>query len=365
MTQEKQKKLGNMWFQFIKIIIPINFFYAGIELLNIPISRNYEYASIIIVNFIILMMAMMGLYIKKFKKLGYYSLMAVFTSIILFNGGIAVVTLIKLRGFYPEVLGQIFASLIYGIPNLIYFYKRRNWFDCGTNRIVNPNDWEQSTSMKKEIISEKKLDITELPTVDFKEDEKVKSQTNLISSGNEYDCKGIIYFCKKCGAPHDKVATKCVNCGARLRLIPSIKKLGISTCVLSLLVIALIIFCGILGKSLLTTKESLQNETDALKYMLTTKEDKVYSITKQYDDLKRSYKDLKDIYNYVYDKATFLDNHIAFIVDNDKKYYHTYDCSKFKNCKSFLAYNVENAQSLGYEQDPDCRFLPIFGHNNN
>lgn len=75
-----------------------------------------------------------------------------------------------------------------------------------------------------------------------------------------------------------------------------------------------------------------------------------------YDDLTK-YKDLyfdemaKNV--KLSNKASFMDEHIVFVLDGYGNYYYNYDCmqevTKGKNFK-FLAYNAENAISLGYKE---------------
>lgn len=54
------------------------------------------------------------------------------------------------------------------------------------------------------------------------------------------------------------------------------------------------------------------------------------------------------------EKADFLDENIAFCVDDDYVYYHTYDCDDFKNCDRYIAYNVYQAEAKDYAPCPKC-----------
>lgn len=53
--------------------------------------------------------------------------------------------------------------------------------------------------------------------------------------------------------------------------------------------------------------------------------------------------------NEAYD---FYHSYVA-ICDDDSDYYHTYECSDWKQ-DSFYLYNIENAESLGYKPCPKC-----------
>jgi len=53
-------------------------------------------------------------------------------------------------------------------------------------------------------------------------------------------------------------------------------------------------------------------------------------------------------------KAEFLDEYIAIIVSGDDEYYHRLDCKLYDEAESFKAYNVSNAEQLGYEPCEKC-----------
>ena len=53
-------------------------------------------------------------------------------------------------------------------------------------------------------------------------------------------------------------------------------------------------------------------------------------------------------------KALFLDNQIALVVYPYGEVYHRYDCYYFQNCNEYLAYNIDAAESLGYEPCAIC-----------
>ena len=64
--------------------------------------------------------------------------------------------------------------------------------------------------------------------------------------------------------------------------------------------------------------------------------------------------DAEDAADLYQEKADFLDENIAFIVDNDDVYYHTYDCEKTQNTEYFKAFNTNMASGYGYKKCPLC-----------
>lgn len=53
------------------------------------------------------------------------------------------------------------------------------------------------------------------------------------------------------------------------------------------------------------------------------------------------------------DKLDFFDEYIALVEDDSTNWYHKYDCFKFKG-EDFLAFNIDQAEELGYEPCPFC-----------
>lgn len=53
------------------------------------------------------------------------------------------------------------------------------------------------------------------------------------------------------------------------------------------------------------------------------------------------------------DKLDFFDEYIALVEDDSTNWYHKYDCFKFKG-EDFLAFNIDQAEDLGYEPCPVC-----------
>ena len=52
-------------------------------------------------------------------------------------------------------------------------------------------------------------------------------------------------------------------------------------------------------------------------------------------------------------KANFLDEYIVMVEDDNTDLYHKYECYRFKG-RDFWAYNIDQAENLGYEPCPNC-----------
>jgi len=87
-----------------------------------------------------------------------------------------------------------------------------------------------------------------------------------------------------------------------------------------------------------------QNEIEAL-------EQAVKDLDKQVVKYKSKYFGEKNEKEKV---LTFFRKHIAFIVDNGSRVYHTYDCRIFQNADSYWAYNVAAAEGDGYSPCAEC-----------
>ena len=53
------------------------------------------------------------------------------------------------------------------------------------------------------------------------------------------------------------------------------------------------------------------------------------------------------------EKLDFFDEYIVVIEDDNTNLYHKYECYRFKG-EDFWAYNIDNAEDLGYEPCPNC-----------
>lgn len=74
----------------------------------------------------------------------------------------------------------------------------------------------------------------------------------------------------------------------------------------------------------------------------------------QLDKALESVAHYKDLYFKDHEKAVFLDNKIALIVNPYGEVYHRYDCHHFQNSNSYWAYNIEAAESRGYRPCAIC-----------
>ena len=53
------------------------------------------------------------------------------------------------------------------------------------------------------------------------------------------------------------------------------------------------------------------------------------------------------------EKLVFFDDYVALIEDDGTEWYHKYECRRFKG-EDFWAYNIAQAENLGYEPCPYC-----------
>lgn len=52
-------------------------------------------------------------------------------------------------------------------------------------------------------------------------------------------------------------------------------------------------------------------------------------------------------------KLDFFDEYIVLVEDDNTNWYHKYECYRFKQ-RDFWAYNIDQAENLGYEPCPNC-----------
>ena len=57
------------------------------------------------------------------------------------------------------------------------------------------------------------------------------------------------------------------------------------------------------------------------------------------------------------EKSAFLDKYVVFVVNDDSRVYHTYDCPQFTK-KDFWAYSRKLAESNGFAPCPTCGGTP-------
>lgn len=197
-------------------------------------------------------------------------------------------------------------------------------------------------------------------------------------------------ICKKCGKTIDDDSVFCEFCGAQIITVPDItnnkkalkkqkklekakgthknivkkilKKIIHKPSVKEIVVSSAFILV-ILGAVIVLLLQ--QNSINNLSTELSNKDSEIirlnYSkttLTEENNDLKTELENYKSKYaNSIIDRIgyDFLVSNIAFVVDNyNSKYYHTYECLKFKNCDSYWAYNIEAARAEGYLPCPIC-----------
>lgn len=67
----------------------------------------------------------------------------------------------------------------------------------------------------------------------------------------------------------------------------------------------------------------------------------------QNSSLEDKNKQLEEIVDFFYE-------HVAFVVDDNTRFYHTYDCAVFQDADSFWAYNIAAAKGEGYKPCIRC-----------
>lgn len=83
------------------------------------------------------------------------------------------------------------------------------------------------------------------------------------------------------------------------------------------------------------------------------------TVAHERDNFKSMYSELQ-IYEYydlddLINKESFLLDNIGLVVSDDGyTFYHTYDCSYFKNCDSYRAFNIPSCKAQGYIECPLC-----------
>lgn len=122
----------------------------------------------------------------------------------------------------------------------------------------------------------------------------------------------------------------------------------------------LIVLCFILAISSVALSFSLSNHMENESHLETLLKNEIQANKnlrdKQEDENSLSAKlySTKSKLAVAEEKSDFLDEHIAFVVYGDERYYHKYDCTAFQNCNTYWAYNIEQAEDNGYRPCPDC-----------
>lgn len=114
-------------------------------------------------------------------------------------------------------------------------------------------------------------------------------------------------YCPYCGNQIDPNRFKCTACGKKIRLFPKPTKTAVLITIITVLCLA-IVGLGFWAASL-----------------------------KQ--------------------KADFLTHEIGFVIKGDTKYYHTYDCEKFRNITVYWAYDIPELRNSTYKPCPLCYTL--------
>lgn len=143
-------------------------------------------------------------------------------------------------------------------------------------------------------------------------------------------------YCKHCGGALD-YDKQCTECGKQY--------FRFNKSAFAILLLSIALTCSVSFGFIKIYK--LQHEIGICETSISRKKDKISSLEAEIEELKEKNNDLQG-------KANFLDNYIVFVVDNGEKY-HSYNCTHFKNCKTYRAYNIEAAKSKGYEPCKVCR----------
>lgn len=127
-------------------------------------------------------------------------------------------------------------------------------------------------------------------------------------------------------------------------------------------------FCPQCGAELQEIPKNIGNETTAKKrnaqwvWILLTFVFALWGIvmTVLFVDVKNDYDELfewgfevLEERDRLEDQAAFMDECIGLIFDDGTDYYHTFECYENYGGR-FMAYNIENAESMGYVPCPDC-----------
>lgn len=154
-------------------------------------------------------------------------------------------------------------------------------------------------------------------------------------------------FCKHCGASCENSAAYCPNCGKRVRIFSRQQNKSPTTGIfLCISIVVNVLLLSALVPALITNSE-LEHANEGLTQ-------NVQAITRERNLLEYENDGLTQTMNNYYDYYHFLQNNIALVIDPNGGIYHTYSCHFFKNCDSYLAYNVEQAEYKGYRPCEVC-----------
>ena len=161
-------------------------------------------------------------------------------------------------------------------------------------------------------------------------------------------------FCSRCGKEIDPITKKCSGCGKQYLKVISFKAKGSA-------LVAVLLAISVSGNILLCiTSVKLREENGAQKKQQTSLTRENAMLKNDVADCQKEIKDLEEDRDYYYEyyrknmsKVYIMDKSIVFVVDDGTNLYHKYECSKFM-ARNYWAYNVENAEYLGYEPCSRC-----------
>lgn len=136
-------------------------------------------------------------------------------------------------------------------------------------------------------------------------------------------------YCKFCGGLIDNDTKKCSSCGKQYFRMPKLR-------VNALLAILCVILVG-LNIFQYYKISAIQSDFE---YKINARDSTISELRSNVAKYKP--------------RAEFMDKHIAFVVNKEGNVYHTYDCQYFKEAESFWAYNVNQAENLGYRPCKKC-----------
>ncbi len=146
--------------------------------------------------------------------------------------------------------------------------------------------------------------------------------------------------CKICGGEIDPVTKVCMNCqksyanSFRMGRSDKTDRAGKAGYIVALSITAvLLIVSGVFA----VIKNNELNDAYA-----------------RIDTLQTRVSSLETRVNDYQDKASFVDEYIAIVVEGDDRYYHTYDCKAYQQCEYFWIYGINDAEYYGYEPCPEC-----------
>lgn len=103
------------------------------------------------------------------------------------------------------------------------------------------------------------------------------------------------------------------------------------------------------GKKLKEETNALSEKIEVLRSKDNEKETKIQNLTKELNTAKAQAWLLEITNRSQLEELSFYESAIAFVINNDRTYYHTIKCSTFEEANSYHAYNVRAAENRGYK----------------